>query len=268
MRTVATVVFFHAHPDDESMSTAGTMAKLSTEGHRVVLVTATDGAEGEVPDGFLEPGEALASRRRVELERSCDALGVARLELLGYGDSGMMGTPSNESPACFWQADVEEAAARLAALLHEESADVLTCYDENGTYGHPDHIQVHRVGVRAAELAGVARCFLATVDRDRVVQLIAEASEMGLDFGEDGAPDIDVSSFGVEGARITTEIDVTAHLEAKRLSMEAHASQIRADTFPLSLPPEAFERAFAVESFVRLGAAAGGTREPSLLDGL
>jgi LmbE family N-acetylglucosaminyl deacetylase len=263
---VATVVFFHAHPDDESMATSGTMAKLAAEGHRVVLVTATDGAEGEVPDGFLDEGELLATRRRNELEKSSELLGVARLELLGYGDSGMMGTPANDSPGCFWQADVEEAARKLADLLTEEHADVLTCYDENGTYGHPDHIQVHRVGVRAAELAGVGRCYLATVDRDRVVQLIAAASEFGLEFGNDGPPDIDFDSFGVEGSRITTEIDVTAQVDAKRSSMAAHASQIRPDTFPLSLPPEAFAMAFGVESYVRVGAPAGGERETSLVD--
>jgi LmbE family N-acetylglucosaminyl deacetylase len=266
---VATVVFFHAHPDDESMSTAGTMAKLSAEGHRVVLVTATDGAEGEVPDGFLDPGEDLASHRRRELELSCEALGVARLEMLGYGDSGMMGAPANESPGCFWRADVEEAAGRLADLLRQEAADVLTCYDENGTYGHPDHIQVHRVGVRAAELAGVERCFLATVDRDRVFQLMAEAMEAGTDSGDEGPPDIpdiDVSSFGVEGWRITTEVDVSDHLDAKRRSMEAHGSQIRPGSFPLSLPPDTFAKAFSVESYVRLGAGGGGSRESSLLD--
>jgi LmbE family N-acetylglucosaminyl deacetylase len=264
--TVATVVFFHAHPDDESMATAGTMAALTAEGHRVVLVTATDGAKGEVPDGFLDPGEDLASRRRTELERSCEALGVARLELLGYGDSGMMGTPANDEPGCFWQADVDEAAERLAALLREEAPEAFTCYDENGGYGHPDHIQVHRVGVRAAELAGVPRRFLATIDRDRVRGLMAAAAEMGLEFGEEGPPDVDFDSFGVEGSRITTEVDVSAHLVAKRRSMEAHASQIRPDTFPLSLPHDAFDAAFGVESYVRLGAEGGASREPSLLD--
>lgn len=95
----------------------------------------------------------MAERRVGELAESARILGVARLELLGYRDSGMAGTPANEDPACFWQAPVEEAAARLARILAEERADVLTVYDEHGTYGHPDHVHVHRVGVRAAELA-------------------------------------------------------------------------------------------------------------------
>lgn len=264
---MATVVFFHAHPDDECMATAGTMAQLAAGGHRVVLVTATDGAHGEVPEGFLDEGEDLASRRRHELEESCSILGVARLEMLGYGDSGMMGTPDNEDEHCFWQADVEEAAGRLAGVLEEEHADAVTCYDEHGNYGHPDHIQVHRVGLRAADLAGVVeRCYMATINRDRVKELISQASEMGV--SDEEASDIDFDEIGVEGSRITTEIDVTGFLEVKRRSMEAHASQIRQDTFPLSLPPEAFGKAFGTEWYVRVGAERTDPPESSLLDGL
>jgi LmbE family N-acetylglucosaminyl deacetylase len=263
---VATVVFFHAHPDDECMATAGTMAQLTSEGHRVVLVTATDGAQGEVPDGFLDPGEDLASRRRQELEKSCEVLGVERLELLGYGDSGMIGTPANDDPDCFWQTDVEGAAERLAAILREEEAEVLTCYDEHGGYGHPDHIQVHRVGLRAAELAGVPRCYMSTINRDRVVELISAARELGLDLGGP-EEDFDPQEFGVEEARITTEIDVSGFLELKRRAMEAHASQIRPDTFPLSLPPEAFGAAFGTEWYMRVGATRVEPLEATLLDG-
>lgn len=261
---MATVVFFHAHPDDECMATAGTMAGLVEGGHRVVLVTATDGAEGEVPEGFLEEGELLADRRRRELEASAAAIGVHRLELLGYPDSGMMGTPANDVEDCFWRTDVESAAARLAALLEEEEADVLTCYDENGTYGHPDHIQVHRVGVRAAQLAGVTRCLMATVNRDRVRALVAAAGDFGVE-GEE-MPDVDVDAFGVEEARITHAIDVAPYVEVKRRAMEAHGSQIRPDTFPLSMPPEAFAIAFGTEWYVQVGAPGGGAPATSLLE--
>lgn len=261
---MATVVFFHAHPDDESMATAGTMAKLAGGGHRVVLVTATDGSHGEVPDGFLELGEDLADRRRRELEASCEVLGVARLEMLGYRDSGMMGMPTNEDPACFWQADVDEAAARLAAILAEEVPAAMTCYDENGNYGHPDHIQVHRVGVRAAEIAGVERCYMATINRDRVKELIAAAAAQGIETPGDGeGPDFD--TIGVEASRITTEVDVSAFLAEKRRSMEVHGSQIRADSFPLSLPTEAFDFAFSTESYVRVGSEKTEPVEASLL---
>jgi LmbE family N-acetylglucosaminyl deacetylase len=147
---MATLVAFHAHPDDECIATGGVMAKAAEEGHRVVLVVATRGEHGEVADGFLADGETLAERRVQETHASAAALGVHRVEFLGYVDSGMMGTPENDLPGSFWTADVDEAAERLAAILREEGADVLTCYDEIGGYGHPDHIQVHRVGLRAA----------------------------------------------------------------------------------------------------------------------
>jgi LmbE family N-acetylglucosaminyl deacetylase len=129
---MATAVFFHAHPDDESIATGGTMAKAAAAGHRVVLVVATRGEHGEVDDGFLPAGEALWQRREQETAASAEVLGVARVEFLGYVDSGMMGTPENDAPESFWQADVDEAAERLARILREEAADVLTVDDEYG----------------------------------------------------------------------------------------------------------------------------------------
>src|SRR3954447_21044837 len=147
---MATIVFFHAHPDDETIVTGGTMIQLARDGHRVVMVTATKGEHGEVEDGFLSPREELRQRPAVETAASAEILGAARHEFLGYVDSGMMGTPENEAPGSFWSADIDEAAAKLAAILTDERGDVLTVYDSNGNYGHPDHIQVHRVGVRAA----------------------------------------------------------------------------------------------------------------------
>src|ERR1700686_948079 len=165
---MATAVFFHAHPDDEAISTGGTMARMAAEGHRVILVTATRGELGEVPEGLLAPGEDLAERRALELAAACEVLGVARHEYLGYQDSGMAGEPTNDDPSSFWRADVDEAAARLAAILDEEHAQVFVTYDENGGYGHPDHIQVHRVGLRAAERAGTERVFMATMNRDHM----------------------------------------------------------------------------------------------------
>src|SRR5438874_476863 len=146
---MATLVSFHAHPDDEAIPTAGTLYKAAKEGHRVVLVFATRGEHGEVPEGFLEPGEELWRRREQETMRSAEILGAERVEFLGYVDSGMMGTPENDAKDSFWQADLDDAAKRLAAILEEESAEVLTVYDDHGVYGHPDHIQIHRVGVRA-----------------------------------------------------------------------------------------------------------------------
>ncbi len=170
---MATLVCFHAHPDDESIATAGLMALAARAGHRVVLVTATRGELGEIMPGVLEEGEQLGLRRCAELWASAETLGVERIELLGYGDSGMMGEPTNDAPWCFWQADVEAAARRLATILDDEAPDVLTVYDDHGGYGHPDHIQVHRVGMRAAELAGVGAVFQSTMNRDHLSRLIA-----------------------------------------------------------------------------------------------
>src|SRR5918994_2966327 len=118
---MATLVTFHAHPDDESIATGGVMAKAADEGHRVVLVVATKGEHGEVADGFLAPGELLAERRVRETHAAAVELGVHRVEFLGYVDSGMIDTPENVLDGSFWTADVEEAAGRLAAILHEES---------------------------------------------------------------------------------------------------------------------------------------------------
>ena len=133
------LVCFHAHPDDEIFTTGGVMRLAADAGHRVVLVTATDGALGEVPDGLLADGERRVDRRRRELEASARALGVHRLEMLGYPDSGMAGTPDNARVEAFCNVDVEVAAARLAQVPVEEGADVLTVYDPHGNYGHPDH---------------------------------------------------------------------------------------------------------------------------------
>ncbi|MGZ7008184.1 MAG: PIG-L deacetylase family protein, partial [Ilumatobacteraceae bacterium] len=160
---MGTLVCFHAHPDDESISTGGSLARASAEGHRVVVVIATDGAHGEVPDDLAE-GETLVDRRRAETTRSAAVLGVHRLEWLGYTDSGMTGWDQNSDPSSFLQAPLDQAAERLAAILREEAADVVTVYDWHGNYGHPDHIKVHTVGHRAAELAGVERVFEATMN--------------------------------------------------------------------------------------------------------
>ena len=249
---MATLVTFHAHPDDEAIACGGTMAKAAAEGHRVVLVTATQGENGEVEEGLLAPGETLARRRTEETHQAARVLGVSRVEFLGYLDSGMMGTPENDAPGSFWRADVEEAAGRLAAILVEEAADVLTIYDEHGTYGHPHHIQVHRVGRRAAELAGTPRVYEATADRDHVMSLRSQAEAAGMEM-----PDLDVSRFGTPGHLITTRVDVSAFLDRKRAAMAAHASQISETSFFLAMPSEVFAAVWGEECYVRRGAAPG-----------
>jgi LmbE family N-acetylglucosaminyl deacetylase len=261
---VGTLVCFHAHPDDECIATGGVMAKAKSDGHRVVLVVATKGEHGEVDDGFLEPGESLADRRVVETLAAAGVLGVDRVEFLGYIDSGMVDMPENDLPGSFWSAPVEEAAARLAAILREERADVFTCYDEIGGYGHPDHIQVHRVGLRAAELAGTPRVFQSTINRDALLRMMEEGRAQMLEAGIE-MPDFEGSdTFGMPESAITCRVDVRDFVGLKRDAMKAHASQIGENHFMLTMPPEAFEQAFGTEWFIREGQGPGIT-ENSLL---
>lgn len=248
-----TLVAFHAHPDDEALLTAGAMAKAVAEGHRVVLVVATDGAAGEVGADFLDPGESLAARRRCETEASAAALGVHRLEFLGYRDSGLDG---DHGPGSFVAAALDEAAERLAGILREERADVLTTYDPNGGYGHPDHVRVHQVGRRAAELAATPSVLEATINRE-LLQLAAQlAPTMGFELPPEVVPP-DLSRWYAAPEEITHTIDVNGFLDRKRASMEAHASQTTASTSTvrtlqvfLSLPDEAFAAAFGTEWFI------------------
>jgi LmbE family N-acetylglucosaminyl deacetylase len=232
---VATLVCFHAHPDDEVISTGGTIARAASEGHRVVLVVATNGDHGEVPDDLTD-GETLVDRRRAETEASAAVLGISRVVWLGYTDSGMTGWDQNEHPSSFHLADPEEAGARLADVLREESADVLTIYDWHGNYGHPDHIAVFRAGMVAERLVPEVRVLEATMNRDAVVRMVEAGRESALvlespggesmdDFDPNGPAD-DGNPMGTPEAELTLAVDVRAHLDAKRAAMRCHRRQI------------------------------------------
>jgi LmbE family N-acetylglucosaminyl deacetylase len=265
--TVAyTLVTFHAHPDDEAITTGGVMAKAKADGHRVVLVVATKGELGEVAEDVLAPGEDLASRRVEETHAAAKVLGVDRVEFLGFRDSGMMGEATNDDPACFWAADVDEAAGRLAAILDEEHADVLTIYDERGNYGHPDHIQVHRVGARAGELARTPQVYEATTNHDHLVRLMKERGDELAAMPDDvDRPDPEEMDLGMPEAVLTTAVDVRDFTDLKRAAMAAHSSQIPENSFFLQMPAHAFREAFGTEWFIRHGAEPG-IRESSLFE--
>ncbi|MEV0948014.1 PIG-L family deacetylase [Rhodococcus sp. NPDC049939] len=249
---MSVLVCFHAHPDDEVFTTGGVMRQAADAGHRVVVVTATDGALGEAPEGILSEGESLAERRRRELENSTRLLGATRVVPLHYADSGMAGSPENGNPAAFCNIDVEEAAARLAAVLVEEAADVLTIYDPNGGYGHPDHVQVHHVGVRAAEMAGVPHVYEAAVSRDHLQRLMA----LNPEWSEETQPP-DLDAFGLPESEITTVVDVSGVMDAKRAAMHAHATQI-GDFGPfLHMPDDQLREVFGLEWFRRRDAPTG-----------
>ena len=257
---MGTLVCFHAHPDDEAISTGGSLARASAEGHRVVLVIATNGEYGEVPDDLAD-GETLVDRRRAETEQSAAVLGVHRIAWLGYRDSGMTGWEQNSDPASFLQAPIEEAAEKLAKVLSEEHADVLTVYDWHGNYGHPDHIKVNTVGHRAADMVDVPRVFEATMNRDHIVRMMAAAREGGVDLGDvDFDPNAgadDGNPFGMAEAELTHAVDVSEYLKAKRESIRAHRSQITDTTFFLTMPDDAFDRGFGTEWFILKGAEPG-----------
>lgn len=250
-----TLVSFHAHPDDEALLTAGTLARAAADGHRVVLVMATVGEAGLAASADREDGR-LGERRVAELRDSARALGCARVEWLGYGDSGMASDPSG-APGSFADADLEEAAARLAAILEEEGADVLTVYDPAGGYGHPDHVQVHRVGTRAAELAGTRVVLEATVDRRllrRALALVARLPGVPADF----SPSRFAAAYSAPES-LTHRVDVRRFARQKRAAMAAHATQAGADTgvrtlaVLLRLPRPVFRWALGHEWYVEHG---------------
>ncbi len=255
---MGTIVSFHAHPDDEAIGAAGTLARAAAAGHRVVLVFATRGELGTPVPGVLEPGEPLSIRRSAECYASAAVLGVGRVEFLGYTDSGMMGEPSNDPPYCFWRAGVEHAARRLAVILEEEEPDVLTSYDDNGGYGHPDHIQVHRVGRRAAELAAVPVVAQGTVNRD---WLARGARQSG------GELPPDVQKMGKPEAEITHRVEAVDFVAQKRAAMRAHASQIAPDHFLLRMPDPMFAMGMGVEFYI-VDSAPSGAAAPELFEEL
>ncbi|NEY31451.1 N-acetyl-1-D-myo-inositol-2-amino-2-deoxy-alpha-D-glucopyranoside deacetylase [Streptomyces sp. PRKS01-65] len=274
------LLLVHAHPDDESINNGATMAKYAAEGAQVTLVTCTLGERGEVipPELRHLAGAALGQHRMRELAEAMRALGVDDVRLLGgpgrYADSGMMGLPDNDDPACFWQADVDTAAALLVEVIREVRPQVLVTYDPDGGYGHPDHIQAHRVAMRAADLAAEAGCGPDKVYWNRVPRSVAEASfarlreELpGLPFAKPAALD-DVPGV-VDDARITTEIDGTAHAAAKAAAMRAHATQIEVAEPYFALSNELAQPLFTTEYYELVRGERGpGGRETDLFAGI
>ncbi|HEX2903026.1 MAG TPA: PIG-L family deacetylase [Jatrophihabitans sp.] len=242
------LVCLHAHPDDEALLTAGTLARAVAEGHRVTLVVATDGEAGLAEAG---PGGQLAAQRVAELAESAQALGVHRIVRLGYPDSGMV----NEH-AGFAALDPAGPARRLGEVLAEESADLLLGYDSNGGYGHPDHVQVHRVARAAAALTGV-RLLEATVDRTALMRALWLVHRSGL-APADFAPERMRQSYAPR-SELTHRVNVRRFLNQKRASMRAHTSQAGGGTdtrtlaFCLRLPRPAYRLAFGSEWFIEPG---------------
>jgi N-acetyl-1-D-myo-inositol-2-amino-2-deoxy-alpha-D-glucopyranoside deacetylase len=282
------VLFVHAHPDDESVATGGTIARLVAEHVRVDLVTCTDGAEGEIHDPTIDAEQArprLAEIRRSELACSLDALGGGAIghHLLGYRDSGMMGTEANQHPESFWQADVRRATDRLLEIVRSVRPAVIVTYDENGNYGHPDHINAAMIAREAysassGEPWAVSRFYEIAFHRESWFGLMMEMRERGIalpwDFDQvlprTPADELNPSNvealaqvaeslesgepwqmdFGRPDAEVTTRIDVSAFVDAKRRSMDCHRTQRQDMGWLLDLPPDLADRAIGTEHYV------------------
>jgi N-acetyl-1-D-myo-inositol-2-amino-2-deoxy-alpha-D-glucopyranoside deacetylase len=269
------MLLVHAHPDDESIGTGATMAKYAAEGAGVTLITCTLGELGEVipPDLAHLAADAeggLGEYRIGELDAACAALGVTDHRFLGgagrWHDSGMMGLATNDAPGSFWRADVDEAAADLLAVIREVRPQVMISYDDNGFYGHPDHIQAHRVAKRAFELADglVAKFYATALPRSVLAQAIESLRNSHQEGGfPGGAPDFtEVNSaddfpFGVSDDEVTTAIDATAYLDQKIAAMRAHATQIAVESPFFALSDRVGQRAFGREYYTLLNGPRG-----------
>ena len=233
------MLLVHAHPDDETINNGSTMAMYAALGAQVTLVTCTRGEEGEVlvPDLAhlaAHATDSLGDHRVEELAVAMKALGISDHRFLGegrikYRDSGMMGTEPNKRPDVFWQADLEVAADDLVAIIEEVKPHVLITYDEIGGYGHPDHIQAHRVAMRAAEKAtwDIQKIYWNVMPKSVIQEGIDAMKKIGSDFmGAENAEDL---PFAKDDSFVHAMVDGNAYVEKKMDAMRAHATQIEVD---------------------------------------
>ena len=257
MVATATLMAVHAHPDDESSSTGGVLARYSAEGFQTVVVTCTNGEFGDGP-GHVKPGEPghdedqVARRRLAELDVACARLGVTHLELLGYHDSGMDTWEYKSRPDAFCNVALDVSAGRVADLMRRYEPDVVVTYDDRGGYNHPDHLQAHRVTVAAAERTGIpAKLYLTARPARTWARLREVLAELGQEMPARPVPDEDRRRMMEEAEqRITTAVDTSAVVERKRSALLAHASQLDESWFA-KLPDDAFVELFAQEYFIR-----------------
>jgi N-acetyl-1-D-myo-inositol-2-amino-2-deoxy-alpha-D-glucopyranoside deacetylase len=233
------ILLVHAHPDDETINNGATMALYAALGAQVTLITCTRGEEGEVLTPELthlasSQTDALGEHREIELANAMKALGVTDFRFLAegegkYRDSGMMGTEPNNRPDVFWQADFEEASDYLVKVIDEVKPHILITYDEIGGYGHPDHIQAHRIAMRASEKSKwqIQKIYWNTMPKSVLAESMAKMKELGSDFF--GADNVDDLPFAKEDSFVTSLIDGNSYVDAKMAAMKAHHTQIALD---------------------------------------
>jgi N-acetyl-1-D-myo-inositol-2-amino-2-deoxy-alpha-D-glucopyranoside deacetylase len=276
------LLLVHAHPDDETIGTGATMAKYVAEGAQVTLVTCTLGEEGEILlDDHAHHGadqnDTLGAHRAIELANAMVELGVTDHRQLGqpgkYRDSGMVGTPDNDDPACFWRADLLEAAADLVAVIREVRPQVLVTYDDFGGYGHPDHVQAHRVAMYGAVLAAapsyrpdlgaawdIAKIYWTAFPKSFIRQGIEALRAAGETTGF-AAMDPDDIPFGVDDELVTTVVNAEDHFEQKMAAMRAHATQISVEDGFFALSNNLGHRVMGLEHYRLVRGTASGDRD-------
>jgi N-acetyl-1-D-myo-inositol-2-amino-2-deoxy-alpha-D-glucopyranoside deacetylase len=270
-----TLLAVHAHPDDESITTGGTLARYAAEGVRTVVVTCTNGDLGEVRDGSESSTTSLADRRVAELWAACGILGVSRLEVLGYRDSGMAGWPQNQAPEAFLQAPLAAAAERVAQVIREERPQVVLTYDAIGNYGHPDHQQAHRVTrlaiASAANRWQVPALYYVVFPRTQAQDFTRTLLELGVDApisamaGADAGPDGD--QFGVADNLVSARVDVSDYAATKWAALRKHTTQMTDHWFART-PEDMLLNLWRYEYFQREGATPGGPISNDLFAGL
>lgn len=278
--TNLTLLAVHAHPDDESISTGGVLAKYSTNGFRTALVYCTRGEAGDIlnPDFVSpKPGLSITEIRAIELENAVNVLGVPSVQFLGYRDSGMAGTPENEHPKAFARADKEEATARLVDIIRQLRPHVLVTYNEKGTYLHPDHIMANRITQRAFQASGdpnyktqtdlkpwqPIKLYYTAIPLERIRRM----HKMALEQGEE--PGFDPDVLGTPDEKISAVVDVRKYLPQKLEALYCHQSQMNPNSILRRMSEELREEAFGFEHFECVqGCPPTDRKEADLFEGL
>jgi N-acetyl-1-D-myo-inositol-2-amino-2-deoxy-alpha-D-glucopyranoside deacetylase len=268
------LVFVHAHPDDEVIFTGGTIARYADEGARVVLITCTNGEEGEIAEvpelGTVDEIKPQLGKIRIEeLKESCRLLGDVELRTLGYHDSGMDGTPENEAAHAFVNQPLDVVTARIAEIFREIDADVLVTYNAIGQYGHPDHIQAQKAAMAAAEMCDVAKAYEIATPKSFIEGARVMAEQFGWDADQFYSED-DIGRLGTDDADVTTTLDVTAYVDRKFAALAAHRTQLGTTQGVLSIPEAIRPLALGNEHYVLVRGVGPetGKKETDLFEGL